>query len=188
MDDQAYLKCIQNQTHNQQNEGQLQKLGYLFFQSYRTNIPYEEQNNWNTNIQNLNNKQIELIEENFSVDGSSNEYFIPKDVYPILFNNTGFSTYNVFGFTTEHSYALYNFLDVSVLASLFIEDSEDLRGIFLEFFKINKFDVYFAIDGQDGIEKAKTVIPDLIVLDIMMPKKDGYHVCEYFIFYAGFFN
>ena len=53
---------------------------------------------------------------------SSDEYFIPKDVYPILFSNSGFSTYRVIGFTTEHSYALFKYLDVSVLTSFFIED------------------------------------------------------------------
>ena len=70
-------------------------------------------------------KQIDFIENNFAVDGSSDEYFIPKDVYPILFSNSGFSAYPVFGFTTEHSYELYKYLDVSVLTSFFIEDSDD---------------------------------------------------------------
>ena len=40
-----------------------------------------------------------------------------------IFNNNGFSAYPVFGFTTEHSYALYKYLDVSMLTSFFIEDS-----------------------------------------------------------------
>ena len=70
-------------------------------------------------------KQIDFIETNFAVPGSADEFFIPKDVYPILFNNNGFSTYPVFGFTTEHSYALYKYLDVSVLASFFMEDSNN---------------------------------------------------------------
>jgi DNA-binding response OmpR family regulator len=39
------------------------------------------------------------------------------------------------------------------------------------------FDVYTAEDGQEGLEKARTEKPDLIVLDLMLPKIDGYKVC-----------
>ncbi len=35
-----------------------------------------------------------------------------------------------------------------------------------------------ANDGEDGIEKAKVYRPDLIFLDIMMPKKDGFEVLK----------
>jgi len=35
-----------------------------------------------------------------------------------------------------------------------------------------------AVDGREAIEKAKQELPDLILLDIMMPYKDGYEVCE----------
>ena len=34
-----------------------------------------------------------------------------------------------------------------------------------------------AYDGQEGLEKAKEEKPDLIVLDLMLPKMDGYKVC-----------
>ena len=32
-------------------------------------------------------------------------------------------------------------------------------------------------DGQDGLQKARTEKPDLIILDVMMPKMDGFQVC-----------
>lgn len=41
----------------------------------------------------------------------------------------------------------------------------------------NGFEVISAGDGQAGLEKAKKEKPDLIILDLMMPKMDGYKVC-----------
>jgi two-component system alkaline phosphatase synthesis response regulator PhoP len=40
------------------------------------------------------------------------------------------------------------------------------------------YDVIGAYGGIEGLEKAKTEEPDLIVLDVMMPDKDGYVVCK----------
>jgi CheY-like chemotaxis protein len=40
------------------------------------------------------------------------------------------------------------------------------------------FDVLTAYDGLEGLEKARAEKPDLIILDIMMPKMDGYEVCR----------
>jgi CheY-like chemotaxis protein len=40
------------------------------------------------------------------------------------------------------------------------------------------FDVLTAFDGLEGLEKALAEKPDLIILDIMMPKMDGYEVCR----------
>jgi two-component system alkaline phosphatase synthesis response regulator PhoP len=40
------------------------------------------------------------------------------------------------------------------------------------------YDVVTAEDGEQAIQKAKTEQPDLIVLDIMMPKIDGYEACR----------
>ncbi len=40
------------------------------------------------------------------------------------------------------------------------------------------YDVVTALDGEQGLEKAHSEHPDLIVLDIMMPKLDGYETCK----------
>jgi DNA-binding response OmpR family regulator len=40
------------------------------------------------------------------------------------------------------------------------------------------YEVITALDGEQALEKLKTDKPDLIVLDIMMPKLDGYEVCK----------
>lgn len=40
------------------------------------------------------------------------------------------------------------------------------------------YEVLSAGDGQEGLEKAREIKPDLILLDVMMPKMDGYQVCR----------
>jgi two-component system alkaline phosphatase synthesis response regulator PhoP len=40
------------------------------------------------------------------------------------------------------------------------------------------YDCVTAINGKEAVEKAREELPDLILLDIMMPYKDGYEVCE----------
>ena len=40
------------------------------------------------------------------------------------------------------------------------------------------YEVVTALDGEQALEKVKAEKPDLIVLDIMMPKLDGYEVCK----------
>ena len=39
------------------------------------------------------------------------------------------------------------------------------------------YEVISAYDGQEGLDKAKKDKPDLIILDLMLPKMDGYKVC-----------
>jgi len=39
------------------------------------------------------------------------------------------------------------------------------------------YEVIKAVDGQEGLDMAKAEAPDLIILDVMMPKMDGYKVC-----------
>jgi two-component system alkaline phosphatase synthesis response regulator PhoP len=40
------------------------------------------------------------------------------------------------------------------------------------------YEVVTALDGEQALEKARAEKPDLIVLDIMMPKLDGYETCK----------
>ena len=39
------------------------------------------------------------------------------------------------------------------------------------------YEVIVAVDGQEGLAKARAEKPDLIILDLMLPKMDGYKVC-----------
>ena len=40
------------------------------------------------------------------------------------------------------------------------------------------YDVRVAKDGEVGLEKASKIVPDIVITDLMMPKKDGLQLCE----------
>jgi len=60
---------------------------------------------------------------------------------------------------------------------LLVEDEKDLSKTIAFRLEANGYTVVTAYDGQDGFEKAKKEKPDLIILDLMLPKMDGYKVC-----------
>ena len=69
-------------------------------------------------------------------------------------------------------------MDVRVRKVLIADDEPDILEI-LKYNLVNEgYQVYTAKDGDEALEKAKMAQPDLIVLDIMMPKKNGVEVCE----------
>lgn len=61
---------------------------------------------------------------------------------------------------------------------LIIEDDENLRDVYQEQFQNEGFDVAVAHDGQEGIEKISSYMPDIILLDILMPKINGFDVLK----------
>jgi signal transduction histidine kinase/DNA-binding response OmpR family regulator len=60
---------------------------------------------------------------------------------------------------------------------LIVEDNSDLRVLLSNIF-IYDFTILEALNGQEGLEKARNVIPDVIISDIMMPVMDGLTFCE----------
>ena len=61
---------------------------------------------------------------------------------------------------------------------LLVDDEEDLRKMLKFRLEAVGYDVKEAADGQEGLDKAKKEKPDLIILDLMLPKIDGYKVCR----------
>ena len=57
---------------------------------------------------------------------------------------------------------------------LVVEDQEDLRGVLRDLLTGSGYEVAEAADGWDGVAKAKSERPDLILMDIQLPILDGY--------------
>ncbi len=57
---------------------------------------------------------------------------------------------------------------------LIIEDDQILQKMYTNKLVGNNFEVVNALDGEAGFEKAKEVQPDFILLDLMMPRMDGW--------------
>ncbi|HEU4940589.1 MAG TPA: response regulator [Candidatus Eisenbacteria bacterium] len=61
---------------------------------------------------------------------------------------------------------------------LVVDDEPDLVRV-LEFgLRASGYTVESASDGQEGLKKAREIKPDVILLDLMLPKLDGYKVCR----------
>jgi len=56
---------------------------------------------------------------------------------------------------------------------LIIDDEKQVIKLLKEYLKEKGYDVITAFDGQEGLEKAQKEKPDMILLDIVMPKLDG---------------
>ncbi len=61
---------------------------------------------------------------------------------------------------------------------LIIEDDPLMSRLYEKIFTFEKYEVVLADNGQDGLDKARTESPTLILLDIMMPKMNGLQVLE----------
>jgi len=61
---------------------------------------------------------------------------------------------------------------------LIVDDEPDILELIEYNLKKEGYQVYLANNGQEGINVAKKVHPDLIILDIMMPKMDGIEACR----------
>lgn len=61
---------------------------------------------------------------------------------------------------------------------LFIEDESALQKTIEEALRQENFEVIKALDGEIGLNLAKKEAPDLILLDLILPKKDGFEVLK----------
>ena len=61
---------------------------------------------------------------------------------------------------------------------LVVDDEELIRSVIKEYLNLDGFKVYEAEDGEKAIEIVKNNSIDLVIMDIMMPKMDGYTACK----------
>lgn len=61
---------------------------------------------------------------------------------------------------------------------LVVEDETDIRDLITLTLQFNGFQIVQAVDGEEAIEKASEIEPDLILMDIRMPRMTGYQACQ----------
>ena len=61
---------------------------------------------------------------------------------------------------------------------LIVEDKQDNVDLISYFLKPQNYEIIVAMDGETAIEKIAESTPDIILLDIMLPKMNGFDVCE----------
>ena len=61
---------------------------------------------------------------------------------------------------------------------LIADDEDNVRELVYVSLEDEGYEIHEASDGEEAVAKARELKPDLIVLDVMMPGKTGYEVCE----------
>ena len=61
---------------------------------------------------------------------------------------------------------------------LVVEDQAELRDLLVAHFNEAGFSTATSDNGDDAVKKARTFLPDLILLDVLLPELDGFAVCE----------
>ena len=63
---------------------------------------------------------------------------------------------------------------------LLVDDAADFVEATRAILESEPYEVIVAFNGDEGLQKARTEKPDLVLLDVIMPAKDGFHAAEQF--------
>ncbi len=61
---------------------------------------------------------------------------------------------------------------------LIVDDDPDIQAVLKTLLEGSSYQVFAAYDGDEGLRKVVEERPDLIILDVMMPRKHGFEVCR----------
>lgn len=61
---------------------------------------------------------------------------------------------------------------------LIVEDDKDFLWLLRQSFNIKDISVFFAVDGEEGLEVAKKEKPDLVLIDILLPRMNGIEMAK----------
>jgi CheY-like chemotaxis protein len=67
---------------------------------------------------------------------------------------------------------------VSTARVLVVDDDDVIRQLITVNLELEGFEVFTAVDGQDALDQVSAIQPDLITLDVMMPRMDGWQAAE----------
>jgi len=62
---------------------------------------------------------------------------------------------------------------------LVVDDEEQIRRALKSILSVRNYDTSFAVDGEEALDLVIEIAPDLVVLDMSMPKMDGFEVCRH---------
>lgn len=65
------------------------------------------------------------------------------------------------------------------MKALIVEDDPDARKVLSLILKLDGYQIHTAPGGQEALTLLGTLVPDVILLDVMMPGMDGYQVCQW---------
>ncbi|MCU1678141.1 MAG: response regulator receiver protein [Frankiales bacterium] len=67
---------------------------------------------------------------------------------------------------------------MSTARVLVVDDDDVIRQLITVNLELEGFEVFTAVDGQDALDQVQAVQPNLITLDVMMPRMDGWQAAE----------